>query len=78
MREGTPLIDGLTTRPIIGVEWTFDTAFVYRASSSQFLPLLAKSLLKQYDRGVTKIAGRKKEPQKAGMEPLVNQRMLFG
>ena len=78
MREGTPLIDGLTTRPIIGVEWTFDTAFVYRASSSQILPVLAKSLRKQYARSAIKIAGRKKEPQKAGVEYVVHQRKLFG
>lgn len=78
MREGTSLINGLTTRPIIGVEWTFDTAFVYRASRSQILPVLAKSLRKQYARSVIKIAGRKKEPQRVVKEPLVNQRKLFG
>lgn len=78
MREGAALIEGLTTRRIIGVEWTFDTAFVYRASSSQILPLLAKSLRKQFARSVIQIAGRKKEPQKAGAEYAIKQRKLFG
>ena len=29
-REGTPLIEGLTSRPIIGVDWTVDTAVVFK------------------------------------------------
>jgi hypothetical protein len=30
IREGTPLDAELTTRPVAGVDWTVDTAFVYR------------------------------------------------
>ena len=78
MREGTPLIDGLTTRPIIGVGWTFDTAFVYRASGSQLLPILAKSLRKQFARNSASMVGRKKGPQSVGLSNAIRQRKIFG
>jgi DNA-binding transcriptional LysR family regulator len=49
IREGTPLMEGLITRPIQGVEWTVDTAFVFRKTSElRLLPIIAKSLRKQF------------------------------
>jgi DNA-binding transcriptional LysR family regulator len=64
IREGTPLLDGLTVRPIIGVEWTVDTAFVYgQASTSQIIPMIAKNLRRHCSRvavGQTMKKGPKK------------------
>lgn len=33
IRAGRPLLDGLITKPIVGVDWTIDTALVLRAGS---------------------------------------------
>jgi len=63
MREGTPLLEGLTTRPIIGVEWTVDTAFVYRrAPRSQIIPMIARNLRKLFSQTAAS-QGRKKGPK---------------
>ena len=78
MREGAPLIAGLTTRPVIGVEWTFDTAFVYRPSSVRILPVLAKNLRKQYAGTLSASQQTKKGPQRAEHNPRLAQRKLFG
>jgi DNA-binding transcriptional LysR family regulator len=49
IREGTSLIDGVTTRPIIGVDWTVDTAFVFsRNPKSKIVPVIAKHLKKMF------------------------------
>jgi DNA-binding transcriptional LysR family regulator len=60
MREGTALLEGLTARPILGVEWTFDTAFVYRNTPrSQIIPIIAKNLRKDSSTDVNR---RRKKP----------------
>jgi DNA-binding transcriptional LysR family regulator len=49
LREGTPLLEGLITRSIQGVEWTVDTAFVFNKEPRlKLLPIIARSLRKQY------------------------------
>jgi DNA-binding transcriptional LysR family regulator len=47
MRAGRPLMNGLVTRPIAGVDWTVDTALVSRAERSKpALSLLIEELAK--------------------------------
>lgn len=49
IREGMPLLEGLTTRPIIGVDWTVDTAFVFKQGPGvKLLPIIAKNLRKHF------------------------------
>lgn len=48
IREGSPLDQDLTTRPIAGVEWTVDTVAVYHKERyPKTVPILLKRLLKQ-------------------------------
>ena len=48
MRAGRPLISGLVTRPIVGVDWTVDTALVSRPDKNKpALSLLIEELVKQ-------------------------------
>ena len=48
IREGTILDEELTTRPVVGVEWTVDTALIYhRTRHPKTVPILAKQLLKR-------------------------------
>jgi DNA-binding transcriptional LysR family regulator len=45
IREGTPLDSELTTRPVAGVDWTVDTAFVYRKERPlKTIPVLIRHL----------------------------------
>jgi DNA-binding transcriptional LysR family regulator len=45
IREGTPLEEGLTTRPILGVDWTIDTAVIYRRDHHpKTVPILVRRL----------------------------------
>jgi DNA-binding transcriptional LysR family regulator len=45
LREGTILAAGLTTRPIVGVNWTVETAFVYNKQlHPKTIPVLARNL----------------------------------
>jgi len=49
LREGTPLMEGLTTRPILGVDWTVDTAVVYKRNpNSKLIPIIAKNLKRRF------------------------------
>ena len=49
LREGTPLEAGLTTRPILGVDWTVDTAMVFKADTElKYLPIIARSLRREF------------------------------
>ena len=49
MREGTTLESGLTTRPIIGVDWTVDTVLVFKANTSlKTLPIVVRNLRRKY------------------------------
>jgi DNA-binding transcriptional LysR family regulator len=48
IREGTELRPGLITRPIFGVTWTVDTAFIYhKEHSPKTIPLLVQDLKQQ-------------------------------
>ena len=48
IREGTTLDEELTTRPIVGVDWTVDTALIYhKTRHPKTVPILVKQLLKQ-------------------------------
>lgn len=48
MREGTPLEEGLTTRPVAGVDWTVDTAVIcHREHCPKTIPILIRKLRKQ-------------------------------
>jgi DNA-binding transcriptional LysR family regulator len=78
IREGTTLLDGLTTRPIIGVEWTVDTAFVHRVNPRvKILPMIAKILKRQFSK-MASMQGRKKSPQSAKPEDNNRQMKLLG
>jgi DNA-binding transcriptional LysR family regulator len=48
IREGTVLLDGLITRSIIGVDWTVDTAIIYRKNNyPRSIPPLVRTLKRQ-------------------------------
>jgi DNA-binding transcriptional LysR family regulator len=48
IREGTVLLDDLVARPIIGVDWTVDTAIIYRKDTyPKNLPPLVRALKRQ-------------------------------
>jgi DNA-binding transcriptional LysR family regulator len=48
IREGTALDDALTKRPILGVDWTVDTAVIYhRQRYPKTIPILVKQLRRQ-------------------------------
>ncbi len=50
IREGTSLDEELTTRPIIGVNWTVDTAVIYhRQRYPKTVPILVKKLKRQFN-----------------------------
>ena len=62
IREGTGLHPGLITRPITGVTWTVDTAFIYHGEHHpKTMPVLAQELRKQF------IVHAKKPPVKAAI-----------
>ena len=49
IREGTVLIEGISTRPIIGVNWTVNTAVVFKRNpKSRLVPVLAKHLKREF------------------------------
>lgn len=57
IREGTPLDDELTTRPIAGVDWTVNTAVIYhKQRHPKTIPILVKKLRRQ-SRGESKGGG---------------------
>jgi len=84
VREGTSLDEELTTRPIAGVDWTVDTALIYRkARHPKTVPVLVKQLrrqLNQRDNGTassrpsvpnkTSIGTAKRPPQSAKDRPI--------
>jgi len=60
IREGTPMIEGVATRPIIGVNWTFDTAVVFpRNPKSRIVPVIAKHLKRTFLRSDTSVTQKK-------------------
>jgi DNA-binding transcriptional LysR family regulator len=49
IREGSALEPGLTTRPILGVDWTVDTVLLFKKQTRlKTLPILARSLRRAY------------------------------
>ncbi len=78
IREGTILESGLTTRPVIGVDWGVETAIVFnKETRSKTLPLLVRSLRRLYrTRGESKDV--KKRPGKANGNGSSPQMSLLG
>jgi DNA-binding transcriptional LysR family regulator len=55
MREGTLLEDSLTTRPILGVDWTVDTAVIYhKQRHPKTVPVLVKKLKRNIQKDLYK------------------------
>jgi hypothetical protein len=49
IREGTPLDDELTTRPIAGVDWAVNTAVIYHQQRHpKTVPILVKKFRRQF------------------------------
>jgi DNA-binding transcriptional LysR family regulator len=49
IREGASLLPGLTTRPVLGVEWTVDTAIIFKTNpKSKVIPVIAKNLKRHF------------------------------
>jgi DNA-binding transcriptional LysR family regulator len=64
VREGTALYPGLTTRPIIGAQWTVDTVFIYHSERHpKTIPPLVRDLKQQ-------IAARTKSPPRIPAEAI--------
>jgi DNA-binding transcriptional LysR family regulator len=63
IREGTLLEDDLTTRPILGVDWTVDTAVIYhKLRHPKTVPILVRKL----KRNIQKEVNRDNASQMAG------------
>ena len=75
--EGSPLQDGLVTRPIAGVAWTVDSALVVgRSKSQKTLPRLVKELRKRF-RALAKLPPAK--PVRSVRPSVINEILpLFG
>jgi DNA-binding transcriptional LysR family regulator len=64
IRQDEPLHDDLTTRPIEGVNWTIDSALVYRSDHNQLaLPLLLRDLENRFSD--SEIVTERKPPRRA-------------
>lgn len=63
-REGSPIDEDLTTRPIAGVDWTVDTVVIYRTHSHpKTIPVLIRKLKRRLRKEgrLAPLAGRKAE-----------------
>ena len=59
IRQGTTLGEGLTTRPIAGVDWTVDTVVIYRQERHpKTLPVLVRKFKRQLKKGDPKKISR--------------------
>nr|WP_263378685.1 LysR family transcriptional regulator [Granulicella paludicola] len=57
VREGTVLEGQLTTRPIMGVDWTLDTALIYhKQRHPKTVPVLARKFKRQFGEGLLKMS----------------------
>ena len=66
IREGTRLDDDLTTRPVVGVDWTVDTAVIYHKQwRPKSIPVLVRKFKKQHGSGLSEPRA-KKPPIAAG------------
>ncbi len=60
LREGTSLGPGLTTRPIFGVDWTVDTAMIFKEDTGlNYLPIIARSLRREFSEGSSLVSMKK-------------------
>ena len=74
IREGTPLESGLTTRSVMGVDWTVDTAIVFKKDTKlRTLPVLVRGLRRMYSLQ----AVPKKPPTSAKVEDGPSQMSLL-
>jgi DNA-binding transcriptional LysR family regulator len=63
IREGTPLDEQLTTKPIAGVDWTVDTAVIYhRQRHPKTIPILVSKFKRQFSKGLEAIQSRHIRP----------------
>jgi DNA-binding transcriptional LysR family regulator len=63
IREGTLLGDGLTTRPIAGVDWTVDTALIYhRQRHPKTIPILSRKFKQQFGKRLTGDQSARNQP----------------
>lgn len=54
IREGTKLDAELTTKPIAGVDWTVDTAFIYhQRNHPKTIPVLVRHLKQKLNQSAT-------------------------
>ena len=74
IREGTVLDAELTTRPVAGVDWTVDTAFIYKKQGHpKTVPMLIRLLKSRLS---PQTLNGKKPPLSAGKGP--EQMSLLG
>jgi DNA-binding transcriptional LysR family regulator len=72
IREGTLLEDDLTTRPILGVDWTVDTAVIYhKQRHPKTLPILVRKLKRniQKDRNRDNVSVMVRTANEVGKRP---------
>ncbi len=76
IRQGEPLDEDLTTRPIQGVHWTIDSAIIYQNEHDQkALPLLLHDLEQRFS--IAEAISPKKPPQSATKKQQ-QQKLSFG
>ena len=86
IQAGRPLVNGLVTRPIAGVDWTFDTALVAKVEhSNSALSLLIEEVAKHFrqpagmsEKRPVASVGVRKPARRAGNSPNDHQLGLFG
>jgi DNA-binding transcriptional LysR family regulator len=60
VREGVSLDSELTTRPIVGVDWTVDTALIYRSDHyPKTIPVVIRQLKRQLSKATSGIVERR-------------------
>jgi DNA-binding transcriptional LysR family regulator len=82
IREGTPLEEELTTRPVAGVDWTVDTAVVYhKERHPKTIPILVKKLRRHIQKdlspGVPALPLNIRKPVATATKPPVQLSLLL-
>ena len=78
VREGTVLENGLTTKRIMGTDWTVDTVMVFkRDTPMKALPVIARSLKRKFAATGADVAP-KKGPSPVPLKKKASQKDLFG
>jgi DNA-binding transcriptional LysR family regulator len=86
LRAGRPLVAGLTTRPIIGTDWTIDTAIISRLDHrNPALALLIEELLRRrhvqpdlYENNPVVLSGLREPAKRETSQNAADQMALFG